>query len=278
MPRLPHRPLPGFFTQNGPALQIYLARGGCHATEAHWQGRWMSHPNIGFYMTDEPGMRAEDEQGRIWPYRPDAITMIPPWFRYCYRYRPGQAHAYLHVTVPLWPGALLRRLWSEPIHLSDTALQRQFLAWARLVAEECPQRVQEFHGLALAQALLTNVIGRNTEAERALLLGEDPWSELAPALELVDRQLHRPLSVTDLAATLGIGREHCSRLFRRILGQSPVSYIQERRVGRAADLLRSSNDSVDVIAESCGLGSRQHLTRLFKRYFHATPQSWREGR
>ncbi len=278
MTELPYRSEPGFFTQSGPALQLYLARGGCHVVEPQWQGRWMAHPNFGFYLTDESGMQAEAEDAVVWPYQPEAITFLPPWFCYCYRYRPGQAHAYLHITVPIWPGALLRRLWPQPVYLHDQGLRRQFIDWARLVAAEEPQRAQEFHGLALAQALLAALIDAHPEAERALLLGEDPWSQLAPALELVDRELHRPLAVGDLAASLGIGREHCSRLFRRILGQSPISYLQERRVGRAADLLRSTSDSVDVIAEACGLGSRQHLTRLFKRHFHATPHSWREGR
>lgn len=237
----------------------------------------MAHPQPGFYIVDEPGMEAVDQEGRSWPYLADAITMIPPWFRYSYRFIPRQTHAFLHVSMTRWPGSVLRGIWPNPVYLRDAHLITRFRIWAQTVAEDAPAAHQHLLGNELAWSLITAVVTSDERAREQLLQGERSWRELAPAIELVERELHRPLATTEIGAALGVGREHCARLFRRHLGQSPVGYVQERRVARASELLRETDWSLERIAHACGCGSRQHLTRLFRRHLHSTPTAWRGG-
>jgi transcriptional regulator GlxA family with amidase domain len=108
----------------------------------------------------------------------------------------------------------------------------------------------------------------------ALLRRGGAWRHLGPALELVERELARPLAVDELAAALGCSREHCARLFRRHLGQSPVRYIQEQRVARAVQFIRQG-EPLESVARRVGVGTRQYLGRLISRHLGQTAAAWR---
>ena len=98
------------------------------------------------------------------------------------------------------------------------------------------------------------------------------WLHLRPALELIEARLDANLAVGDLARALGCSREHCARLFGRHLGQSPVRYIQERRVARAMELIRDGL-TITEAARLVGVGTRQYLGRLVRRHLGRPPSA-----
>ena len=96
------------------------------------------------------------------------------------------------------------------------------------------------------------------------------------ALKTIQEDPGRPLDATILARTLGISREHLTRLFAQQLGQSPYAYIVEHRVHQAAWELRHSKRSVADIAAGNGFSSPELLCKCFKRILGCTPSQWRK--
>ncbi len=248
---------------------VRINRGGCHRVEERWQGQTLAHADIGLYLVDATGMWAEAD-GRRWPFVPDAITVIPPWWTYTYRFRADMGHAYLHLEVPAWPAALLRRHLTEPVVLRDRTTVQAFRAWGarlRAGASAGEQRLAAQHvAFAALGALTTALPPLATE----VLHRDGAWRHLRPAVELVEARLASPLAISELAAALGCSREHCARLFRRHLGQTPVHYIQERRVAKAMELLRGGMTVADAAA-AVGAGTRQYLGRLIRRHLGRSP-------
>jgi len=82
-----------------------------------------------------------------------------------------------------------------------------------------------------------------------------PARYLLRAKDLVDARYAEAITVDDLAAAAGLSRAHFSRMFTRTFGESPRSYLQTRRLERAAALLRYTDRSVADICVMVGLQS-----------------------
>jgi transcriptional regulator GlxA family with amidase domain len=71
----------------------------------------------------------------------------------------------------------------------------------------------------------------------------------------------------DLAArATGSSKRTLARRMRSVLGKSPLSYFQELRVERAVHLLKTSNRSVEEIAERVGYADGVTLRTLLRRH------------
>ncbi|MEM6321913.1 MAG: helix-turn-helix transcriptional regulator, partial [Bacteroidota bacterium] len=65
------------------------------------------------------------------------------------------------------------------------------------------------------------------------------------------------------------------RVFKNELGISPIDFINEKRLERAATLLKSSSKKINDICLECGFNSRSYFTRLFKRKYQVSPNAYR---
>ncbi|MFY1670022.1 GlxA family transcriptional regulator [Plantactinospora sp. WMMB334] len=77
-------------------------------------------------------------------------------------------------------------------------------------------------------------------------------------------QLHRPISLAELARQAGMSVRSLSRRFRDEVGMTPVQWLTRQRVEHARHLLETTELPVDRVAAEAGFGTaasmRQHLT------------------
>jgi AraC-like DNA-binding protein len=102
-----------------------------------------------------------------------------------------------------------------------------------------------------------------------------PARYLLRAKDMADARYAEPLTVDDLAAAAGLSRAHFSRMFARTFGESPRSYLQTRRLERAAALLRYTDRSVAEMAVMVGLQSVGSFTTSFARVYGLPPAAYR---
>ncbi|TQM31453.1 AraC family transcriptional regulator [Nocardia bhagyanarayanae] len=100
---------------------------------------------------------------------------------------------------------------------------------------------------------------------------------LGPVLAAIHRDPGRPWTVTDLAATAALSRSSFAERFTRLLGSPPAAYLTERRLDRAAHLLRATTEPVSRIADDVGYRSDAAFSRAFQRKFGAPPLRWRRS-
>ena len=64
--------------------------------------------------------------------------------------------------------------------------------------------------------------------------------------------LAEPLSVPDAAKAIGVSERTLQRAVQRTVGTSPIRFIQDLRIERACDLLRTTDMSMEAIARKVG--------------------------
>lgn len=95
-------------------------------------------------------------------------------------------------------------------------------------------------------------------------------------LFMVDIDLTRSLTLQYFADILSVNKCYLSDLFRRETGITITEYVTNRRMERAADLLRMSQQTVQMISEQVGIQDVHYFNRLFKKKMGMTPGHYRE--
>jgi transcriptional regulator GlxA family with amidase domain len=75
----------------------------------------------------------------------------------------------------------------------------------------------------------------------------------------------RGFSLNEAARTVGSSKRTLARRMQSVLGKSPLSYFQSLRVERAVHLLKTTNASVDEVAERVGYADGVTLRTLLRR-------------
>lgn len=90
-----------------------------------------------------------------------------------------------------------------------------------------------------------------------------------PLIERFDRwvraHLGEPITLDAAAIALATSKRTLTRRMRDTIGKTPIAYIQEVRIERAAHLLRTSDHSVERIAEMVGYADGGTLRTLLRR-------------
>ncbi|MCW4460728.1 AraC family transcriptional regulator [Sphingomonas sp. BT-65] len=100
-------------------------------------------------------------------------------------------------------------------------------------------------------------------------------SQLRRVRDLVEAKLDQSLSVSDLAGAAGVSTGHFHRAFRATTGITPLQYLQEVRVDRAARLIVAGAGDITQIAFQVGFGSSGHFAQLFARKMGLSPSTYR---
>lgn len=147
------------------------------------------------------------------------------------------------------------------------------------------------HPLVEQLSALRRFAGRSLEQGAAALvvhsllaLVADPIGGRGAGAQLIDRACdlaespQAPAGVAELAAALGISREHLARAFRAELGVGPKNWLLERQLQRACAALRGSDADLGTIAADAGFASASRLCKCFRRVLGCTPMEYRRGR
>ena len=74
-----------------------------------------------------------------------------------------------------------------------------------------------------------------------------------------------PLEVDALASLAGLSKFHFLREFKRVTGQTVVTYINNLRIERAVRMLDAGNTTVAAVAAACGFASHAYFSKTFYR-------------
>jgi len=99
---------------------------------------------------------------------------------------------------------------------------------------------------------------------------------LQPVLAFAAAHLDEDLSLAALAAHAGLSPFHLHRVFTNAAGETPKQFTLRLRLGRAAAMLLTSDESVLNVALSCGFQSHEAFCRAFRRRFRMAPSAYRE--
>lgn len=91
------------------------------------------------------------------------------------------------------------------------------------------------------------------------------------AREVILKHLHSPLSLPELAHTVGTNECYLKKSFKEVFGTTVFGYIHFARMEQAKQLLESGEGNVHQIAERVGYKNANHFSLAFKKYFGHLP-------
>ena len=189
------------------------------------------------------------------------------------------------------------------LHLEPTLVAR---AAADLIDAEHAELVQQFKtrdplieqiGLALKSELESEGLGSRVYAEslfNALSVhlirhysasgqkvladsGSLAKSKLDCAIEYINENLEKDLTLSEIAASVGMSPYHFARAFKQTTGLPPHQYLVKRRIEKAKSLLAKTDLAIAEIAYRVGFASQSHLTTLFRKHTATTPKAYRDS-
>lgn len=98
---------------------------------------------------------------------------------------------------------------------------------------------------------------------------------LRRVLDHIEAHLGDELSLAELAGVACLSPYHFSRCFKRTVGVGPQRYVAGRRVERARDMIRATDEPLAAIAQALGFTDQSHFTHVFRRETGATPARFR---
>ena len=78
-----------------------------------------------------------------------------------------------------------------------------------------------------------------------------------------------------IAASVALSESACLRSFRQMLGITPIQYVKQFRVEKAAELLRSTRLKTGEIGMECGFADGSYFIKTFREIKHCTPKEYR---
>ena len=136
----------------------------------------------------------------------------------------------------------------------------------------CRARVTELLVYLSRNYAVESVAAKDTVQRRRDL------ERLQPALEYIEQNYAERISVAQLAGLLCLSPDRLGHLFRDGVGQAPLQYINEIRLRKAMNLLKTEEYTVTEVAQAVGFFDYNHFGRLFRRRYGCTPNQVRQNK
>ena len=126
------------------------------------------------------------------------------------------------------------------------------------------------------QGILLQLISKFVDARDPQQSETEIPSRIIGLLGFIQLNLHQPLTVKTIAGMVNLHPDHLSRLFLKLTGLRPLTYIHHKRIERAQYLIVATNNSFSQIATITGFSSVPHFSKVFVDITSLTPGKYRE--
>ncbi|MCX6992782.1 MAG: arabinose operon transcriptional regulator AraC [Kiritimatiellaeota bacterium] len=119
-----------------------------------------------------------------------------------------------------------------------------------------------------------------------ILLTCDIWNPASRTASLDDRirtalnymcaNSAKKITLADLGRVCSLSPSRLSHLFKRQMGETPMQYLEQRRIERAKDLLQMTSKTVAQVAYAIGFENPFYFSRVFKRRTGKSPRQIRQ--
>lgn len=129
---------------------------------------------------------------------------------------------------------------------------------------------------AVAHKMVMHQRRSGGQTQHSELLQLSPKSDrIQNVLSYARKNLHRAVSVEELAESANLSPRQFSRVFTAETGQSPAKALEGLRLEAARLMIEQSRHPLEIIARETGFRDRRHLREAFVRGFGVAPQSLR---
>ncbi|MGO4540770.1 AraC family ligand binding domain-containing protein [Paenibacillus sp. 2TAB19] len=101
---------------------------------------------------------------------------------------------------------------------------------------------------------------------------------LQQMIHYLSSQYTHPVSIEQMAESLGYNRAYLSRFFKQRTGVSPVTFLLKLRIDKARHMLRERPElTVEQISASVGLQDALYFSKQFRKLYGQSPTAYRDS-
>ena len=137
---------------------------------------------------------------------------------------------------------------------------------------------QEFGWRLICKGMLLQLICYLTRrcavlrlSERESLRRKKRLERLNTVTQYLEKHYSEPVTNGELAALVHLSEDRFNHLFRESMERSPLQYLNEIRLKKAMNVLKTGGATIAEAAAEAGFTDYNHFGRLFKRYYGCTP-------
>lgn len=136
------------------------------------------------------------------------------------------------------------------------------------------------HNLRYATSLLSHFLGTfkylNEYRSFSSTTDEGSLSIINRGRHYMIENMERYINMDNLCSYLGISQSYCTALFKSQTGMSPMRYLNNLRVQKAAQLLSGSNMKINQICQKVGISDPYYFSRFFSKAIGISPTQYRD--
>ena len=179
----------------------------------------------------------------------------------------------------------------------DTEWHREILHLFSLIKEKYDKRL--FGGAYICASCNTVVDTHIKQAAKAAVVGlinliwskmaenirpdEKPHDECSQLTSMkamiayIDAHYAEKITLEDIASAGFVSKRTCGNMFERFLYMPPMKYLNEYRLKRSIDLLKTTEMTVTQIALACGFSGASYYAESFRRELGSSPSEYRHA-
>lgn len=138
------------------------------------------------------------------------------------------------------------------------------------------REIERTHDYNKLHAMQKKIILDFTQRVREVLIPPGKSTVLYKAMHYITHNTNRPITVTDVAESVQLSRSYLSLKFKEEFGISVNSFIMQRKLEEAKNLLAFTDKSISEISNYLCFSSQSYFQRVFKSTFELTPKQYRD--
>lgn len=129
--------------------------------------------------------------------------------------------------------------------------------------------------LLLLEAMLLQIRSMDARTEPEHKTNSSHHEKMLMAKRIIDADLSQNYTIPELAKRVGTNVQYLKTYFKQYFGKTVMTYVTERKMEYAKELMLTGNHRVADVAQMTGYKHPTHFTTAFKKHFGFIPNSLR---
>ena len=163
------------------------------------------------------------------------------------------------------------------IHLkSDTPWHKEIISLVRNIAEKSNDKTAPFAALGSIY-LIWSEIAEHIDLSRKSGNDNTRLSELKAMISYIHEYYSQKITLEDIAQAGYVSKRTCGGLFLKYLYKTPIEYLNDYRLQKSIELMKSTDKTILEIGLACGFSGASYYAEVFRRSFGKSPAEYRKN-
>lgn len=162
------------------------------------------------------------------------------------------------------------------IHLRpDTHWHKAIIDLVNTIAEKSKDKTAPFAAFGSVY-LIWSEIAAHVDLSRKPGNDNTKLSELKAMISYIHEYYSQKVTLEAIAQSGYVSKRTCGGLFLKYLYKTPIEYLNDYRLQKSIELMKSTDKTILEISLACGFSGASYYAEVFRRSFGTSPAEYRK--